>query len=140
MRLRELEKTISQLKVKLSSAAANDLSQQAQEVNGIKVLFAKLANADNETLTTAVDQLKNKLGTATVVLAAVNTTNVHLIAGVTKDITNKVKAGELINEVASRVGGKGGGRADRARAGGNQPEKLDAAFVAAKTWLVKKLK
>ncbi len=140
VRLRDMEKTITQLKGKLSSAAANDLSRQAQEVNGIKVLFAKLANADNETLTTVVDQLKSKLGTAIIVLAAANPTNVNLIARVTKDITNKIKASELINEVASRVGGKGGGHPDRARAGGNQPEKLDAAFIAAKAWLMKKLK
>ena len=138
-RVRELEKEIAELKTKLSSVAGNDLVHQAEEIKGVKILFAELPDADAKALGTIADQLKNKLVKAVVVLATTQGANVSLVAGVTKNLTASVKAGELVNEVASRIGGKGGGRPDMARAGGNQPENLAAAFTAAQTWLTKKL-
>ena len=95
---------------------------QAVEINGIKVLAARMEGADNKVLRETLDQLKNKLGSAAVVLGAVNGDKVTLVAGVTKDQTGTIKAGELVNQVATQVGGKGGGRPDMAQAGGNQPE------------------
>ena len=139
VRLRELEKEVSRLKVKLSHIASQDLVKQTEEINGVKVLFAQLPYTDTKALSNMVDQLKNKLGTAVIVLATVNQHNISLVAGVTKNITDKVKAGELVNQVATRVGGKGGGRPDLARAGGNQPENINKAFAATKAWLDTKI-
>ena len=136
---RELEKEITQLKLKLSTAASSDLSQQAEEVQGVKILFAQLLDVDNKVLLNMAAQLKNKLEKAVIVLATVQDEKVSLIAGVTQNLTDTVKAGDLVNQVAAQIGGKGGGRADLARAGGNQPEKLNAAFAAAKDWLTKKI-
>ncbi|MCK4865712.1 MAG: alanine--tRNA ligase, partial [Gammaproteobacteria bacterium] len=132
---RSLEKELAQLKGKLASSQGSDLSSQAVEVNGIKVLAANLEGADVKTLRDTLDQLKNKLGTSAIVLAAVNGKKISLVAGVSKDATNKIKAGDLVNSVASQVGGKGGGRPDMAQAGGDQPEKLSAALKSVADWV-----
>ena len=132
---RSLEKELAQLKSKLASSQGSDLSSQAVDVNGIKVLAANLEGADVKTLRDTLDQLKNKLGTSAIVLAAVNGSKVTLVAGVSKDATNKVKAGDLVNSVAKQVGGKGGGRPDMAQAGGDQPENLDAALKSVVQWV-----
>ena len=105
----------------------------------LKVLATSLEGADPKTLRETVDQLKNKLGTAAVVLATVNESKVSLIAGVTKDKTDQIKAGELVNFVAQQVGGKGGGRPDMAQAGGNDPSGLDAALAAVPEWVKQQL-
>ena len=134
-RNRQLEKELEQLKGKLASSAGSDLAAQAQEINGIKVLAAKLEGADVKTLRDTLDQLKNKLGSAAVVLAAVQDGKVSLVAGVTKEQTKQIKAGELVNVVAQQVGGKGGGRPDMAQAGGTNPAALDAALASVPDWV-----
>ena len=132
---RSLEKELEQLKGKLASSQGSDLSSQAVDVNGIKVLAANLEGADVKTLRDTLDQLKNKLGTSAIVLAAVNGDKVSLVAGVSKDAVSKIKAGDLVNSVASQVGGKGGGRPDMAQAGGDQPENLAAALKSVTAWV-----
>jgi alanyl-tRNA synthetase len=132
---RTLEKELQQLKGKLASSQGTDLAARAVEINGIKVLAARMDGADTRVLRETLDQLKNKLGSAAVVLAAVDGTKVTLVAGVTKDQTGIIKAGELVNQVATQVGGKGGGRPDMAQAGGNQPEHLDAALESVPAWV-----
>jgi len=137
---RRLEKELQALKGRLASSQGTDLAAQAVEVNGIKVLAARLDGADTRTLRETMDQLKNKLGSAAVVLGAVGADDkVSIIAGVTRDQTDRIKAGELVNAVASQVGGKGGGRPDMAQAGGNQPENLDAALRSVTGWVTDKL-
>jgi alanyl-tRNA synthetase len=138
-RARTLEKEIEQLKGKLASSAGDDLASQATDISGIKVLAARLDGADVKTLRDTLDQLKNKLGTAAVVLSAVNNGNVNLVAGVSKDATDRIKAGELVNMVAQQVGGKGGGRPDMAQAGGKNPEGLDAALASVPDWVSQQL-
>jgi alanyl-tRNA synthetase len=138
-RSRQLEKELQQLKSRMASSQGSDLLSQAVEVGGIKVLAARLDGADNKVLRETLDQLKDRLGSAAVVLAAVDGGKITLVAGVTKDQTGRVKAGELVNVVASRVGGKGGGRPDMAQAGGNQPEHLDAALAAVPGWVEQQL-
>ena len=132
---RSLEKELQQLKGKLASSQGSDLAAQAVEINGIKVLAARMDGADTKTLRDTLDQLKNKLGSAAVVLGAVDGNKITLVAGVTKDQTATIKAGELVNQVATQVGGKGGGRPDMAQAGGNQPENLDAALESVAAWV-----
>jgi alanyl-tRNA synthetase len=134
-RNRQLEKELEQLKGKLASSAGSDLVSQAQDINGIMVLAAKLEGADVKTLRDTLDQLKNKLGNAAVVLAAVQDGKVSLVAGVTKDHTKLIKAGEMVNAVAQQVGGKGGGRPDMAQAGGTNPAALDAALASVPDWV-----
>lgn len=134
-KLKTQEKELSQLKGKMASQAGSDLSSQAEDVNGVKILTAHLEGADTNTLRDTLDQLKNKLGTAAIVLASANGEKVTLIAGVTKDLTSKIKAGDLVNIAAAEVGGKGGGRPDMAQAGGNNPAALPQALDAAKSWL-----
>ena len=135
-RSRRLEKEIAQLKDKLASGQGRDLAADAATIGGAKVVATKVDGADAAALRTAVDQLKNKLGSAIVVLGSVDAGGkALLIAGVTADLTGKVKAGELVNFVAQQVGGKGGGRADLAQAGGTQPENLDAALASVAAWL-----
>ena len=112
----------------MASSQGSDLAGQAVEINGVKVLAARMDGADTRVLRETLDQLKNKLGSAAVVLAAVNGEKVTLVAGVTKDQTGSIKAGELVNIAAAEVGGKGGGRPDMAQAGGSQPEKLATAL------------
>ncbi len=134
-RNRKLEKELEQLKAKLASSQGSDLAAQAVEINGIKVLAAKLEGGDAKALRDTVDQLKNKLGKAAVVLATVNGDKVALVAGVTKDETGRIKAGELVNFVARQMGGKGGGRPDMAQAGGNDPAALEQALASVAAWV-----
>jgi len=138
-RNRQLEKELDQLKAKLASSAGSDLAAQAEDINGIKVLAAKLDGTDAKALRDIVDQLKQKLGTAAIVLATVNGDKVSLAAGVTRDATNRVKAGELVNHVATQVGGKGGGRPDMAMAGGNDPAAVDGALASVTEWVRSKV-
>ncbi|MGH8548676.1 MAG: alanine--tRNA ligase [Methylococcales bacterium] len=136
---RQLEKQIEKLKAKLASSAGGDLSSRAVDVGGLKVLAARLYDADPKSMRDTVDQLKNKLGSAAIVLATVNGEKISLIAGVTSDKTDLIRAGDLVNAVASRVGGKGGGRADMAQAGGNKPAELNAALESVSDWVRQKL-
>ncbi len=133
--VRALEKELARLKSKLASSQGDDLAAQAVDVKGIKVLAATLEGADAATLRETMDKLKDKLKSAAIVLAAVADGKVSLIAGVTADLTSKVKAGELVNSVAQQIGGKGGGRPDMAQAGGTQPEHLPAALASVKAWV-----
>ncbi len=134
-RSRKLEKELEALKAKLASSQGSDLAGEAVDVDGIKVLAARLDGADAKTLRETVDQLKNKLGAAAVVLASVNGDKISLVAGVTRAESKRVKAGDLVNQVATQVGGRGGGRPDMAQAGGNQPENLDAALESVVAWV-----
>jgi len=136
---RQLEKQIEQLKSKMASSAGSDLASQATEINGLKVLAARLDGVDGKSLRDTVDQLKNKLGSAAIVLAAVNDEKISLVAGVTSDQTDRIKAGNLVNVVAQQVGGKGGGRPDMAMAGGNNPAALDAALASVPGWIQQQL-
>ncbi|MCP4993868.1 MAG: alanine--tRNA ligase [Gammaproteobacteria bacterium] len=138
-RNRQMEKELEQLKGKLASAAGSDLADQAQEIGGAKLLAAALEGADPKSLRDTMDQLKNKLGSAIIVLAAVKDGKVSLVAGVTKDLTGKVKAGDLVKHVAEQVGGKGGGRPDMAQAGGNDPAALPAALDSVTGWVGERL-
>ncbi|WP_313954127.1 alanine--tRNA ligase [Accumulibacter sp.] len=133
--VRSLERELARLKAKLASAQGDDLLGQAVEVKGARVLAAVMEGADVEGLRSAVDKLRDKLKSAAVVLATTSDGKVTLIAGVTADLTGKVKAGELVNMVARQVGGKGGGRPDMAQAGGNEPEKLPAALASVRQWV-----
>lgn len=138
-RSRQLEKELETLKSKLASSAGSDLASTAQDISGIKVLAAKLDGADTKSLRDTVDQLKNKLGTAAVILASVEDDKITLIAGVSKNITDKIRAGDLVGHVATQVGGKGGGRPDMAQGGGNQPENLSVALDSVVSWINSKL-
>ena len=138
-RTRSLEKALEQAKAKLASQAGSDLSSQATEIDGIKVLAAQLEGADAKSLRDTLDQLKNKLGKAAIVLAAVNEGKVALVAGVTKEETGRIKAGNLVNHVAQQVGGKGGGRPDMAQAGGSDPSALPQALESVTTWVTEQL-
>ncbi len=137
--VKALEKDLAALKSKLASAQGDELLAQAQNINGVNVLAAKLDGADAAVLRETLDKLKDKLKSAVILLAAVNDGKVSLIAGVTADATSKVKAGELVNFVAQQVGGKGGGRPDMAQAGGTQPEHLAAALASVTAWVKTKL-
>jgi alanyl-tRNA synthetase len=132
---RLLEKQLERLNAKLASSAGNELGAQAVDVAGIKVLAVKLEGVDPKSLKDMVDQLKNKLGSAAIVLAVVDGDKVSLIAGVTKDQMGRIKAGDLVNFVATQVGGKGGGRPDMAQAGGNDPSKLADALAQVPVWV-----
>ena len=134
-----LEKEVAALKGKLASSQGDDLLTQAIDINGTKLLAALLPGADAKVLRDTLDQLKNKLKTAVIVLAAVDGDKVQLAAGVTADTIGKVKAGELVNFVAQQVGGKGGGKADMAMAGGTEPAKLGAALSSVQGWVAAKL-
>ena len=136
---RKLEKELEHLKAKFASVQGSDIADQAELINGIKVLAARLDGADAKSLRDTVDQLKNKLGSAAVVLAAVVDGKISLVAGVTADYNQRIKAGELVNLVASQVGGKGGGRADMAQAGGTNPAALDSALKSVSHWVRKQL-
>lgn len=138
-RTKQLEKEVAQLKQQLAAQAGSDLVSQAQDINGVKILIAKLDNTESKALRGMVDDLKNKMGSAVILLAVANEGKVGLIAGVTKDLIGKVKAGELVNIVAQQVGGKGGGRPDMAQAGGSQPENIETALATASEWLQQQL-
>jgi alanyl-tRNA synthetase len=137
--VRALEKELTRLKSKLASSQGDDLASQAQELAGGVRLLAGRLDADVPTLRETIDKLKDKLKSAVIVLGSVSDGKVTLIAGVTADVTAKVKAGELVNFVAQQVGGKGGGRADMAQAGGSQPENLEAALASVTGWVTAKL-
>jgi alanyl-tRNA synthetase len=128
-RSRRLEKEVQQLKSKLASGQGGDLSAQAKDVGGVKVLAAKIDGADVRSLREAMDRLKAKLGCSVIVLASVEEGKVVLVVGVSEDLLARMKAGEIAGQVAERVGGRGGGRADFAQAGGTQPENLIAALA-----------
>ena len=135
----DLEKELARLKSKLASAQGDDMLANAVDVKGAKVLAAMLEGADVNALRETMDKLRDKLKSAAIVLASVADGKVTLIAGVTADLTGKVKAGELVNMVAQQVGGKGGGRPDMAQAGGTQPENLPAALASVSAWVDGKL-
>jgi alanyl-tRNA synthetase len=134
-RARQLEKEVEQLKGRLASGQGADLLGQSVDVDGIKVLAARLDGVDAKTLREAVDRYKDQLKAAAVVLATVEDGKVRLVAGVTPAETGRIKAGELVNMVARQVGGKGGGRPDMAQAGGTDPAKLDYALRAVPDWV-----
>ncbi len=133
--MRALEKELARLKSRLAASQGDDLVAQAVDIRGLKVLAARLEGADVKVLRETVDQLKAKLKSAAIVLAAVEGDKVSLIAGVTPDAVARVKAGELVNHVALQVGGKGGGRPDMAQAGGTDPGKLAAALASVADWV-----
>jgi alanyl-tRNA synthetase len=137
--VRTLEKELARVKAKMASSQGDDLASQATEVKGAKVLAVSMDGADTKTLRETMDKLKDKLKSAAIVLGSAEGGKVTLIAGVTSDLTSKVKAGELVNHVAQQVGGKGGGRPDMAQAGGTQPEHLPAALASVKTWIEQRL-
>ena len=139
-RARRLEKEVAQLKDKLASGQGRDLAADAAAIGGVKFVATRVEGADAAALRNAVDQLKSKLGSAAVVLGSVDADGkVLLIAGVTADLTGKVRAGDLVNHVALQVGGKGGGRPDLAQAGGTDPDKLEAALESVHGWLRERL-
>jgi len=132
---RSLEKQLEQLKAKLASQAGSDLASQAVEVSGIKVLAAQLEGVDPKSLRDTLDQLKNKLGKAAIVISTVVDGKVSLVAGVTKSETSLIKAGDLLKHVAEQIDGKGGGRPDMAQGGGNNPDALPAALDSVSAWV-----
>ena len=136
---KELEKALNSAKQKLASQQGADMLSNAVEINGVKVLIANLEGVEAKSLRSMMDDIKNRIGEGIVVLGVANDAKVNLIAGVTKNLTSKVKAGELVNFVASQVGGKGGGRPDMAQAGGDQPENLGQALDSVNAWLQDKL-
>ncbi|ELU4010126.1 alanine--tRNA ligase [Vibrio vulnificus] len=136
---KSLEKEIQQLKDKLASQASANLIDQVKEIAGVKVLVAKLDGADNKALRGMVDDLKNQMGSGIIMLGNVADDKVGLIAGVTQDLTSKVKAGELVNMVAQQVGGKGGGRPDMAQAGGTDSSALPSALASVDAWIAERL-
>jgi alanyl-tRNA synthetase len=137
--VKSLEKEVSALKGKLASSQGDELLAQAVDIKGVKLLVAMLEGADSKTLRETMDKLKDKLKTAVVVLAAVDGAKVQLAVGVTPDSVAKVKAGELVNFVASQVGGKGGGKPDMAMAGGTDASQLPAALASVLAWVSERL-
>ncbi len=138
-RTRQLEKELQQLKEQAAAQESANLSSKAEEINGVKLLVSELTGVEPKILRTMVDDLKNQLGSTIVVLATVADGKVSLIAGVSKDVTDRVKAGELVGMVAQQVGGKGGGRPDMAQAGGTDASALPAALASVKGWVSAKL-
>jgi alanyl-tRNA synthetase len=137
--VRHMEKELTRLKSKLASSQSDELAEQVHVVHGIKVLAVCLESANAKALREALDKFKDKLKSCIVVLASTEAGKVTLIAGVTPDLTEKVKAGELVNFVAKQVGGKGGGRADMAQAGGTQPDNLPTALESVADWVGEKI-
>ncbi len=137
--IRLQDKELQRLKGKLASSQGSDLTAQAVDIKGVKLLATQLEGVESKQLRDILDQLKNKLGSAAIVLATVQDNKVSLIAGVTADLTAKLKAGDLVNHVAKQVGGKGGGRADMAQAGGTEPEHLASALASVPAWVAEKL-
>jgi alanyl-tRNA synthetase len=136
---KSLEKELTRLKSKLASSQGDELSDQAIAINGVKVLAATLEGVDANALRETMDKLKDKLKSAAIVLASVSDGKVSLAAGVTPDIIAKLKAGDLVNHVASQVGGKGGGKPDMAMAGGTDPSQLPQALASVQAWVQQKL-
>jgi alanyl-tRNA synthetase len=137
--VKALEKELARLKSKLASSQGDDLADHALDVKGVKLLAAKVDNADAKTLRELADKLRDKLKSCALVLGSAVDGKVAIIAAVTPDLTARLKAGELVNHVATQVGGKGGGRPDMAQAGGSQPEHLDAALASVADWVGSKL-
>lgn len=136
---KSLEKEIQKLKDKMAAAESANIMGKVQDINGTKVLIAALEGADNKNLRTMVDDIKNQVGSGVILLANVNDDKIGLIAGVTKDLIGKVKAGDLVKMVAEQVGGKGGGRPDMAQAGGTDVAALPAAIQSVQPWLEERL-
>ena len=136
---RSLEKQLQQLKAKLASSAGSDLADQAQDLDGIKLLAAAVEGFNPKSLRDTVDQLKNKLGSSVVVLITASEGKVSMVVGVSKDLTDKVRAGDLVNMIAAQVGGKGGGRPDMAMAGGVDASGIPAAIASVKPWVHERL-
>ena len=134
-----LEKQLAQLKAQMAASAGDDLGSRAVELEGIKILVANIEGFNPKSLRDTVDQLKNKLGASVIVLACEAEGRVNLVAGVSKEVTDRVKAGDLVNMVAEQVGGKGGGRPEMAMAGGSQPENLSEALDSVQPWLEARL-
>ncbi|MBT4523121.1 MAG: alanine--tRNA ligase, partial [Halieaceae bacterium] len=132
---RELEKEVARLKQKLAAAAGGDLTAEAVDVLGVKVLAANVEGADARSLRDTLDQVKNKLGSGVVLLAAVDGDRLTLVAGVTKDLTDRVKAGDLMREFAQRLGGKGGGRPEMAQGGGSDVAALPEVLKMVPAWV-----
>ncbi|WP_287789344.1 MULTISPECIES: alanine--tRNA ligase [Atlantibacter] len=138
-RTRQLERELQQLKEQQAVQESANLSSKAIEINGVKLLVSELTNVEPKMLRTMVDDLKNQLGSTVIVLATIADAKVSLIAGVSKDVTDRVKAGELIGMVAAQVGGKGGGRPDMAQAGGTDTQALPAALASVESWVASRL-
>jgi len=138
-RNRALEKELESVKASMATSGSDRLLEQAQSVDGVKVLAARLGSADARALRDSVDHLKDRLGTAAVVLGGVEDGKVRLAAGISSDLTSRIRAGDLVNFVAGQVGGKGGGRPDFAQAGGSEPDMLDEALSSVTAWIEKKL-
>jgi alanyl-tRNA synthetase len=138
-RNRDLEKDLAATKQQLLTGGSSDLTDGVTEVDGIKILVTRMDGADAKTLRDAVDRFKDKLQSAIVVLASVEDGKVRLAAGVTKNNTDRIRAGDLIQPIAEQVGGKGGGRPDFAQAGGSNPDALDAALAAVPGWVSERL-
>ncbi|WJV52972.1 alanine--tRNA ligase [Prodigiosinella aquatilis] len=138
-RTRVLEKELQQLKAQQAAQESSSLSSKAKDINGVKLLVAQLDNVEPQMLRTMVDDLKNQLGSAVIVLATASDGKVSLISGVTKTLTDRVKAGELIGFVANQIGGKGGGRPDMAQAGGSDVKALPSALASIEGWVANKL-
>ncbi|ABU75859.1 alanine--tRNA ligase [Cronobacter sakazakii] len=138
-RTRQLEKELQQLKEQQAAQESANLSSKAVDINGVKLLVSELAGVEPKMLRTMVDDLKNQLGSSVIVLATVAEGKVSLIAGVSKDVTDRVKAGELVGMIAQQVGGKGGGRPDMAQAGGSDAAALPAALGSVESWVTAKL-
>jgi alanyl-tRNA synthetase len=134
-----VEKELVKLKQQIASNATTDVLSDVYEIKGVKVLSTVLQDVEAKALRAMVDDFKNQLGSAIIVLGVAEESKVSLIVGVTKDLVTKIKAGELVNFVAQQVGGKGGGRPDMAQAGGSQPQNLDSAITSVQTWLEEKL-
>jgi alanyl-tRNA synthetase len=137
--VRALEKELDRLKSKLAASAGDELVQQAADVGGVKVLAAQLDGVDAKGLRETADKLRDKLKSCALVLGTVADGKVSLIAAVTPDVTGRIKAGELVNFVATQVGGKGGGKPDLAMAGGSEPGRLPAALASVQDWVRGKL-
>ena len=131
----QLEKDLSAMKSSLASSGSDSLLDNVKEIGGLKLLSARMDDIDASDLRDSVDHLKNRLGSGIVVLASVDGDKVRIAVGVSKDLTTRIKAGNLVNFVASQVGGRGGGRPDFAQAGGNRPELLDEALSSVSAWV-----
>jgi alanyl-tRNA synthetase len=138
--MKGMERELAQLKSRMAAAQGSGLAAQAQQIGEVRWLAAKLEGVDAKSLRETMDQLKQELGSAVIVLSVVEDEKISIIAGVTQDLLDRVKAGELVNFVAKQVGGKGGGRADMAQAGGTEVAKLAQALESVQDWLNAKLK
>jgi len=135
-----LEKDLQKLKAKLATSQGGDMLERIQEVAGIQLVIAQMDGTDSNTLRETVDRIKDRIGSGAVVLGGVEDGKVKLVAGVTKDLVGRLKAGDLIKAVAEKVGGKGGGRPDFAQAGGNLPDQLPSALDFVPKWIESRLK